>query len=147
MFKKLLDHKLEVLAGIVLILMLGLIRNFENQLFYDPLLQFFKGDYQNELLPDYLSWRLYANYLLRYVLNTMVSLALLYVIFKKREIIKIAAVLYLFFAVLLLIALYCALTFQDNMLIVFYIRRFVIQPIFLLLFVPGFYYQEYMVKK
>ena len=147
MFKKLLDHKVAVFAGIVLILLLGLIRNFEGQLFYDPLLQFFKGDYQNEVLPDYVSWRLYGNYLLRYVLNTMVSLASLYVIFKKREIIKIAIMLYLFFVVLLLIALYCAVNFQDNMLIVFYIRRFIIQPIFLLLFVPGFYYQEYMVKK
>lgn len=147
MFEKVLQHKFEIFTTAILILLLGLIRNFESQLFYDPFLEFFKGDYQNQELPEYNAWKLYGHYLLRYFLNTLLSVAMLFVIFKKWEIIKITTFLYLVFLVVLLMAFYAALNFQQNMLVVFYIRRFVIQPIFLLLFLPGFYYQEFIVKK
>ncbi|WP_256387090.1 exosortase F system-associated protein [Flavobacterium sp. 140616W15] len=31
---------------------------------------------------------------------------------------------------------------NHNNLMLFYVRRFLIQPIFILLFIPGFYYQK-----
>jgi exosortase F-associated protein len=36
---------------------------------------------------------------------------------------------------------------DDDKMLVFYIRRFIIQPIFLLLFVPAFYFQQLASKK
>ncbi|MBF2082162.1 exosortase F system-associated protein, partial [Flavobacterium psychrophilum] len=48
------------------------------------------------------------------------------------------------FLVLLMIGFYIVLNFFDESqkTILFYIRRFIIQPIFILLFIPAFYFQK-----
>jgi len=76
-------------------------------------------------------------------LNSLLSLALLYVIFEDRDILQFSGLLFVAFFVLLILALFCVLSFQNqNYLLLFYVRRFLIQPIFILLFIPGFYYQK-----
>lgn len=147
MLKKILDHKTETFSIIGLILLLAIIRNYESQIFYDPFLRFFKGNYQNQALPEFDSFKLFANFFFRYFLNTAVSLAILYMIFKQREIITISSFLYLVFFVILITLFFLAVAFYKDNFVIFYIRRFIIQPIFLLLFVPGFYYQRQVLKK
>lgn len=142
MLKKILDHKTETFSIIGLILLLAIIRNYESQIFYDPFLLFFKGNYQNQPLPEFDSYKLFANFFFRYFLNTAISLGILYMIFKKREIITISSFLYLVFFILLIALFFLAVTFYKDNFVIFYIRRFIIQPIFLLLFVPGFYFQK-----
>jgi exosortase F-associated protein len=51
---------------------------------------------------------------------------------------------YLLFFIILISLFFIVLFFfgETNKMTLFYIRRFLIQPIFLLLFLPAFYYQK-----
>ena len=70
------------------------VRFFESDLFYDPLIDFFKGGYQSESLPkiNELSWGF--NLLGRYLLNAILSLIILNTIFQKKTIIQFSVILY-----------------------------------------------------
>lgn len=126
-------------------LLLISIRAFESKLFYDPFLTFFKSDYQNKPLPSFDNVLLFFGLLFRYFLNTSFSLVIIYLLFKQLQFIRFALVLYGVFFVLLVVVFFTLLNFsnQSDFLILFYIRRFLIQPLFLLLFVPAFYYQQF----
>lgn len=143
MLSKLFKYKRKVILAISLISLLVFIREFESKLFYDPFLAFFKSDYAHQSLPNYNLLELFLNLLFRYGLNTIISLALLYVIFADKEMIQFSAILYGIFFVVLSMLFCCILVFEkQNYLLLFYVRRFLIQPIFILLFIPGFYYQK-----
>lgn len=149
MLKKIVHHKKETAAVLFLVLLLALIRNYESQLFYDPFLSFFKGDFLNSGIPAFDGFKLFVGLGLRYLLNTLVSLAILYVIFKQKDLIKFAGFLYGIFFILLMIAFFAVVYSYspDKSMALFYIRRFIIQPLFLLLFLPAFYYQNQFLKK
>ena len=148
MIQKFLKYKFQVLAIILAIIGFTIIRNFEDALFYDPFLRFFKGMFANHALPPVIEWKLYLNLFFRYTLNTLLSLFIIQMLFKNRAFIKFAAILYvLFFFVLILLFFIVLQFFSDQLMVLFYIRRFLIKPLFLLLFVPGFYFQEYEFKK
>lgn len=144
MLQKLLNHKIRIALAILFILFLALIRAYEDSLFYDPFLNYFKADYYNLPLPETDAIRLFFGLFFRYFLNTLLSLALIYVFFKDVEAVKFASILYLVFFIILVVAFFLVLSFfgEANKMILFYIRRFLIQPIFLLLFIPAFYYQK-----
>lgn len=137
-------HKLELLQIVLLIASFGLVRGLESYLFYDPFIAFFKGDYQYASLPklDYLM--LFFGLLFRYGLNTILSLLLLYVIFKDKEIIRFTLFLYLLFFVVLILLFFSLLYFKfdSKYFLLFYVRRFLIQPLFVILFIPAFYFQK-----
>jgi exosortase F-associated protein len=128
---------------VLLIALFGLIRIYENQLFYDPFLNYFKLD-NNLDLPKVDFFQLAFGLTFRYFLNTIISLAILYLIFLDLELTKFATLLYIVFFVVLLCALYFVLelTQNPNRITLFYIRRFLIQPILLLLFIPAFFFQK-----
>lgn len=144
MLQKLLKNKVRLLQFVVLVALLVLIRAFEDQLFYDPFLDYFKNDFTNMPLPNFNSFQLFLGLLFRYTLNTVVSLGIIYVLFKDVQMVKFALVLYYFFFMILIAAFFYIILFikGHNNLVLFYVRRFLIQPIFVLLFVPGFYYQK-----
>jgi len=132
----------KIIALIFLFGLLVLIRVFENELFYDPYLLFFRDDYLRMDNPNREVFKLTAFTTLRYVINTLISLAIIYVVFRDWSMIKFAGILYaIAYIILLIMFLYFVLNpRQEDYLIFFYIRRFLIQPIFLLLFLPAFYY-------
>lgn len=134
--------KLVFLAGLLLCFVL--VRFNENILFYDPFLAYFRSDFNQMPLPDFDIFRLILSLSFRYGLNMLISLGLIYVIFKDKMMIQFAFILYLFAFLFLLIALFFVIHFygSENNFMLFYIRRFLIQPIFVLLFIPGFYYQK-----
>lgn len=144
MLQKLLNHKIRIALAMLFIVFLALIRAYEDSLFYDPFLNYFKVDYYNLPLPETDAIRLFFGLFFRYFLNTLLSLALIYVFFKDVEAVKFASILYLVFFIILVVAFFLVLSFfgEANKMILFYIRRFLIQPIFLLLFIPAFYYQK-----
>ena len=144
MRKQLLNHKLRIVLAMMLVLLLVLIRTYEDSMFYDPFLNYFKTDYYNLPLPELNNIQLFFGLVLRYFLNSSLSLAIIYVLFKDIEAVKFASILYLIFFTLLILALFLVLYFfgETNKMTLFYIRRFLIQPIFLLLFLTAFYYQK-----
>lgn len=129
---------------ILLIALLAGIRAFENDLFYDPFLDYFKLDFQNLPLPILENFKLFLGLTFRYLLNSILSLSIIYVFFNDFKIIKFTTFLYLILFVILMVVFFVFLNYygENNKMILFYIRRFIIQPIFLMLFLPGFYYQQ-----
>tara|TARA_R110002049_G_scaffold138203_1_gene298198 strand:+ start:1196 stop:1624 length:429 start_codon:yes stop_codon:yes gene_type:complete len=132
-----------LLVGI-LALFLVLIRAFEVDLFYDPYLTFFKNDYLYIDSPRREVAKLVLFTTLRFVLNTSISLGILYLIFKDKSIIKFSVLIYAVAYVLLLILfLYFVINpKQEDYYLFFNIRRFLIQPIGLILLLPAFYYYK-----
>jgi len=144
MLQKLLNHKVRIALAMLLVLFLVLIRAYEDVLFYDPFLNYFKADYHNLPLPEIENVPLFFGLVFRYFLNTVISLAIIYVLFKDIEAVKFASILYLVFFIILVVTFFFVFSFfgETNKMALFYIRRFLIQPIFLLLFLPAFYYQK-----
>lgn len=135
---------IRIMAVGLLVFLLALVRMAESQLFYDPLLAYFRGEYQNNPLPEINNLKMFFNLLLRFAINSGLSLAIIAVIFRDRNLTRFALWLYIIFFVVLITAFFALVYIPDrpNVLYLFYVRRFIIQPIFLLLFVPAFFYQK-----
>ena len=131
------------LVGFCLVALI-LIRLYETQLFYDPFLVYFKNDYLNLPFPEYDTFLLLLNLILRYFFNTFFSLAIIFLLFKDFQLTKFAAFLYFFFFIILIFLFFGILSFFDEQsnFLLFYVRRFLIQPLFLVLFIPAFYFQK-----
>ena len=144
MLKELLQSKRRLFYIGLALLGLILVRTFEDELFYDPFLSFFKTDYQNKPLPDLNCYLLFGNLLLRYAVNTFFSLIIIRLLFNERSLMIFSGYLFLFLFVILVVIFFGLLHFSEepDYLILFYIRRFLIQPLFLVLFIPAFYYQQ-----
>jgi exosortase F-associated protein len=144
MLRKILNSKIRLVQFLFLVGLLVLIRAFEDQLFYDPFLDYFKNDFANLPLPVFNPFQLFFGLLFRYALNTFISLGIIYVLFKDVQMVKFALVLYYFFFMILIITFFFIIYYVNghNNFALFYVRRFLIQPIFVLLFVPAFYYQK-----
>lgn len=124
--------------------LLVLIRVFENELFYDPYLLFFKNDYLYMDYPRREILKLTLFTTLRYVLNGVVSLAIIYLFFKDKSIVKFSVIVYtIAYLILILIFLYFVINpRQEDYYLFFNFRRFLIQPVILLLLIPAFYYYK-----
>lgn len=148
MLQQLLQNKKKVAQISFLILLLILIRAFENTLFYDPFLNYFKSEYANLPFPEISVVKLFLSLGFRFYLNSVISLFLLYVIFNDGKMVKFSILLYIILGSILMISFFFVLNFfgEESKMTLFYIRRFIIQPIFILLFIPAFYYQKQIRK-
>jgi len=143
MQKQLRLSKINIAGILLLVLLLVAVRILENRLFYDPFVLFFKQE--GKVLPGYNGFRLFLGMAFRYLLNSVISLGIIWLVFKDKAILKLTLVLYIIFFILLVAALFMVLAVDaPSHLLLFYVRRFLIQPLFLILFLPAFYYQKYM---
>lgn len=128
----------------LLVVLLAMLRYFEKQLFYDPLLEFYEADYLNQAFPYFETGKLFFNVLLRYSLNTIISLGILYVTFFDKNILEFSVYLYsIFFVVCFTIFVFLIFEIESkNFLALFYVRRFLIHPILILILMPAFYYHR-----
>jgi exosortase F-associated protein len=146
MLQKILRNKIYILFSVLCVAALIVVRLVESTLFYDPFLSYYKSEYLQQPFPEFNAMKLFFHLLFRYGLNTVISLVLIYLIFRDKKMVQFAAVLYVLLGIVLLIAFYGVVYFfsTDNAMVLFYIRRFLIQPIFVLLFIPAFYYNSKM---
>ncbi|OIQ27955.1 MAG: exosortase F system-associated protein [Bacteroidetes bacterium MedPE-SWsnd-G2] len=138
-------NKLYRVLGIgVFVLLLILIRFFEDQLFYDPYLQFFENDYLYIDNPRREVFKLTFFTSLRFVLNSVISVFIIYLCFLDKQIVKFSCFVYAVGYVLLIIPFLYFVIKPDkaDYYLFFNIRRFFIQPIMLLVLLPAFYYQK-----
>ncbi|SFD28515.1 exosortase F-associated protein [Flavobacterium phragmitis] len=148
MLDNLKQNKLQIFIAVIVILCFALIRSFETKLFYDPFLNYFKDDFKDLPYPKFNGLKLFFGLFFRYFLNSALSLLLIYTLFQNQDIFKFSLIVYSFFIVLLLVAFFVILEYFPNAnWLLFYVRRFIIQPILVLLFIPGFYYQLQSSKK
>jgi exosortase F-associated protein len=128
----------------VLFLLLVMVRAFESELFYDPYLEFFKNDYLYIDNPRREVAKLTLFTSLRYLVNSLLSLGIIFLVFKERSFIRLAVIIFVFAFFLFLIPfLYFVINpRQEDYYLFFNVRRFLIQPIVLLLLLPAFYYHK-----
>ena len=121
-----------------------LIRLFQKDLFYDPLISFYKGNFQEALFPQLEFWRYTLNLFTRYGLNTLLSLFIIWVWFKNKSYVVLSAFLYLIIGAIALIAFWVVEhnISSEHYMKLFYIRRFLIQPILVIVLIPAFYFQS-----
>ena len=129
---------------VTLFLVLILIRSFAETTFYDPFIAYFKNDYLTSTFPEFVMPKLFLNLFSRYLLNTLISLAIIYLFFQKKQLIVFSVKFYLITFITLSIVYFSLLktSFSSGYLLAFYVRRMLIHPIFLLILLPAFYYQK-----
>lgn len=134
-----------VFAGI-----LGLIsvRFLEDKIFYDPFLNFFKADYKVAQIPEFEIVKLIISHVFRFLLNLFFSAIVVQFMFLNKkwtlQAIALMTITFLFFFPIYLWCLFSKM--EIGYLFTFSVRRFVIQPIILLLIVPIFYYRKKLNK-
>ncbi|MDT0651017.1 exosortase F system-associated membrane protein [Autumnicola edwardsiae] len=137
-----MKQKRKITGISVLVVLLVMVRYFENELFYDPLIHFYQRDYLHSQIPKFDFWPLVLNVFLRFTVNTTISLAIIYVAFLDKNILKFSALLYgILFILAGSIFIYLLLNIEnEHFLALFYVRRFLIHPVFILILLPAFYY-------
>jgi len=135
----------KITVVVTLSFLLVIVRVFQYDLFYDPFLLYFKNSYLNNLgIPEFNWFKMTLFLFFRYSINSIISLFIIYTIFKKTDLIKFSIILYLI-SFLILIPIYyyyINIEFKSGYLAAFYVRRFLIQPLLLFLLVPAFFYQK-----
>lgn len=136
--------QLRIVIGIVMLLLLFAVRAFEMNLFYDPLIDYFQNDYLYKRLPNVNAKKLLIDLLFRYGLNTILSLGIIYVAFLNKAYLKFSIYFYAIAFVVLIVAFSLLLftNLETGYLLPFYVRRFLVHPIFILILLPVFYYQK-----
>ena len=131
-----------------LFLLLILVRAFETELFYDPFIEYFKDDYLHKPIPDYNGFILSLNILFRYLINAIISLAIIYFTFQKKGLVKFSVKFYV--AAFIVLGFFYFILLKSEMLngylFAFYVRRFLIHPVFVLILLPAFYYQKKLIR-
>ena len=86
----------------------------------------------------------FSNLFMRYAVNTIISLGIIILIFKDKKGFIFSLKFYSFSFVFLGLILFLLLKYNisSDYMLTFYIRRFLIHPIFLLILVPAFYFQK-----
>lgn len=125
------------------------VRTLEDTLFYDPFLNYFHEANKNIEFPAFEWGKLIGGHLFRFVLNLLFSCLIIYGLFKNKQwTLQGAVMITIVFIISLPIYLYCISDkFEIGYLFSFYMRRFVIQPLTILLIVPMFYYRKQMIGK
>ncbi len=123
-----------------LFLLLILVRAKSSSWFYDPFTEYFKNDYLYKGIPDFDLTKLLFHILYRYAINTSISLAIIYLFFKGKYL-KFSLWFYVLAFVVLIFFMTIVLQFSatSDYRFLFYIRRFLIHPIFVLLLIPAFF--------
>ncbi|WP_265427465.1 exosortase F system-associated membrane protein [Chryseobacterium sp. YIM B08800] len=125
------------------------VRMLEDHIFYDPFLNYFhEADYQIAF-PHFEWGKLIISYVFRFILNLFFSCIIIHFLFKNKEwTIQGAILITIIFVITFPIYLYCISDrFDIGHLFSFYMRRFVIQPLILLLIIPLFYYRQQMMLR
>ena len=124
------------------------VRMVEDVLFYDPFQAYFHLANKHASFPDFDWLPLVLNYLFRFSLNLILSAAVIQLVFQNKQwTLQAIVLIVIVFIITFPIYLYCIQTeFEVGYLFSFYMRRFVIQPLILLLIIPLFYYRKNLIK-
>ena len=144
-----LDRKYRVIALSLLFLALVMVRAFAPELFYDPFIEYFKNGYLYDPIPVFSGSKLLLHLFLRYGINSLISLLIIYVAFQNRDYVLFAIKFYALAFVVLTITFFIILKGElaHGYLFAFYVRRFIIHPLFVLILLPAFYYKQLMSKE
>lgn len=135
-------------VGLGIALLVG-VRVVGSTVFYDPLIDFYHSDYKTLPFPA-LEYGKYAlNIALRFLLNSMISLGIIYLLFRSvKHVIVSSWVLLVTGLIGIGILMFLLFVLEDpSKQAVFYVRRLLIHPLMLFILVPALYFQELNNKK
>lgn len=131
----------------VILAIAGLIsvRILEDKIFYDPFLDYFQDANTSQVFPKFIWAKLVLNYVFRFTANSFFSLLIVHFLFQNKNwTVQALVLLVMVFVITFPVYLFCIDNrFEIGYLFSFYMRRFVIQPIVLLLIIPLFYFRKY----
>lgn len=132
---------------ITVIAVIGLVsvRLMAPHIFYDPLIHFFHQlDYQVTDLPEVNKFKFTFSLLLRFLLNTALTLVIVNEVFQKKDLLRLTiAILTITFVVLtpiLLVLIHNGN--QEHYQYLFYVRRLLIHPVLTLILIPAYLYHQ-----
>jgi exosortase F-associated protein len=133
-----------ILILLLLFFALVLVRGMAPKLFYDPFIDYFRNDYLREPIPAFSGRKLLLHMAFRYGLNSLISLAMIYVAFLNRDFVMFSARFFMVAFVILATTYFIILRgeLENGYLFAFYVRRFLIHPLFVLILLPAFYYKQ-----
>lgn len=139
-----MDKKYRIILIVLLFFVLVMIRAYASKLFYDPFIVYFKNDYLYEPIPVFSGSKLLIDLFFRYTLNSIISLLIIYVAFQNRDFVIFSIKFYAIAFVVLTITFFIILRgeLEHGYLFAFYVRRFIIHPLFVLILLPAFYYKQ-----
>ena len=139
-----MKSRLKYLTVAVLLILIVSIRVLEKRFFNDGLIDFFQHDYLTRPLPDLSITQLLVIDSLRFWLNALLSIAILYLLFKQKHLLKFLFIIYGVFFVIGISAMYYLLSHYQpgEYAALFYVRRLLIQPLLLFLLLPALLYQQ-----
>lgn len=136
---------------LVIIGVFGLIcvRILEDQIFYDPFLNYFHEANKSISFPEFEWGKLIISHVFRFLLNLFFSCIIIHFLFKNKDwTIQGTILITIIFVITFPIYLFCISDrFDIGYLFSFYMRRFVIQPLIILLIIPLFYYRKQMLLR
>ena len=127
-----------------MVALLVLVRAYESNLFYDPFIVYFKQDFLSEELPNYNFNLLFIHHLYRFGINSLLSIAIIYIAFKNWQYVKFSIWAFVI-SFLVLITLYYIMIYNEfsfGYIIGFYLRRFLIHPLLLIILIPALYFKK-----
>ncbi len=139
-----MNKRLRILLLILGFVSLIFVRFFSNKFLEDPLQLFFEEKSMRDMLPKLNFWDLFQRNSLLFFINEGISLFIIFLFFRDKNILKFAFWFYKIAFIVLSIAFFILLSLEnpDYNRILFYTRRFLIHPIFLLVLLPAFYFQK-----
>ncbi len=128
----------KIFATILILTGFLLVRYVENEWLDDGLYDFFQYDYLQQALPSLSFKQMIIKNSIHYWLNALLAIAFLKLYIKQNHLISFLSLFYGFFYILLLFFLWIAIHYYQagQYLFLFYIRRLLIQPVFLFLLIP-----------
>ncbi len=131
----------------LLFLLVG-IRFYEKVFFDDGLIVFFQYDYLTKALPHIPFIKTVSIDILRYIFNSTISISILTLFFRQKNLGKFLLAFYLIALTINIIAFYFAWVnyTAPHYIALFYIRRILIQPIWLFVLFPALLYQKFTTK-
>ena len=139
-----MDKKLRIAIILLLFLALVMVRGFESVLFYDPFIAYFEDDFLHSPIPVFSGRKLLLSMTFRYLLNSAISLLIIHVAFQNWSFTRFSIKFYLLAYLVLTVTFFIILKGElaNGYLFAFYVRRFLIHPLFVLLLLPAFYYKQ-----
>ncbi|NIJ45849.1 exosortase F-associated protein [Wenyingzhuangia heitensis] len=132
---------IRIILVVLLFFCLVLVRAFEYDLFYDPFLSYFESDHLSKPMPDVEYVKLFFSYLFRFILNSGISFLILRIAFPGRAFLKTIMSFYAISFLILSILFFSLIVskIEIGYLLPFYLRRFIIHPIFIIVLFPFVY--------
>ena len=138
------NKTIRILLILALFFLLVLVRAFATRFFYDPFIVYFRGDYLHDPIPVFSGSKLLLHLFMRYGINALLSLLIIYLAFLNRSYVLFSLKFYILAFVVLSITFFIILKGElaHGYLFAFYVRRFLIHPLFVLILLPAFYYKQ-----